>query len=82
MPKLSDGCRHLAENVIRGVLCLGGGWTTSFDVPKLFEPSVALANAFQVERSAPEFAESRFIRPLRIQGLLVLETIEVCTALG
>ena len=40
MPKISDGCRHLPENVIRGVLRLGGGVNHELSiVPKLLQPS-------------------------------------------
>ena len=40
MPKISDGCRHLAENVICGVLRLGGGVDHELSiVPKLLQPT-------------------------------------------
>ena len=32
MPKTSDGCRHLPENVIRGALRLGGGMNEKFAI--------------------------------------------------
>ena len=40
MPKISDGCRHLPENVIRGALRLGGGMNHELSiVAKLLQPA-------------------------------------------
>ena len=40
MPKISDGCRHLAENIVRGVLRLGGGVDHELSVvPKSLQPA-------------------------------------------
>ena len=40
MPKISNCSRHLAENVIRGMLCLGGGMNHELPIiAKLFQPA-------------------------------------------
>jgi hypothetical protein len=40
MPKISDGCRHPPENVIRGALRLGGGMYDELAIiAKLLQPS-------------------------------------------
>ena len=38
MPKISDGCRHFPENVIRGALRLSGGMYDKLAIiPKLLQ---------------------------------------------